>query len=105
MMAMFHIHSWKLLQREVSSAVAMYCFGPQKTNIISSLIDRTIIDISQLGCPEVADISLHAISCTFACHKSKHVCALQTAYSLNQLLNYYLLSLQYAKCPAQAAIH
>jgi len=89
---MFHIQSWKLLHREVSSAVAIYCFGPQKTNFISGLIDRTV-DITQLGCPELTDISLPAISCMFACHKSKHVCALRTAYSLAQWLNYYILSL------------
>ena len=50
--------------------------------MISGLIDRTFIDITQLGCPELADISLPAISCTFECHKSKHVCALRTSYSL-----------------------
>ena len=86
-----------VLHREVSSAVAIYCFGPEKTNFISGLLDRTVIDITQLGCPEQADISLPAIRCTFACHnKSKHVCALRTAYSLAQWLNYYMLSLQYA---------
>jgi len=70
-----------VLHREVSSAVAIYSFGPQRTNFISSLIDRTVIDITQLGCPELADISLPAISCMFACHnKSKHLCALRTAY-------------------------
>jgi hypothetical protein len=81
MMAVFHIQSWKLLHREVSSAVAIYCFGPQKTNFISGLIDWIVIDISQLGCPEQGDISLRAISCTFACHNmSKRDCALRTAY-------------------------
>jgi hypothetical protein len=74
-----------VLHREVSSAVAIYCFGPEKTNFISGLLDRTVIDITQLGCPEQADISLRAISCTFACHnKSKHVCKLRIAYSLAQ---------------------
>jgi hypothetical protein len=57
-----------VLHREVSSAVAIYCFRPQKTNCISGLIDRTVFDISQVGCPELADISLPAISCTLACH-------------------------------------
>jgi len=77
-----------VLHREVSSAVAIYYFGPQNTNFISGLIDRTFIDIAQLGCPELADISVPAITCTFACHKSKHVCALRTVYSLAQWLNY-----------------
>jgi len=62
-----------LLHLEVSSAVAIYFFGPQKTNFISGLIARRFIDINQVGFSELADISLPAISCTFACHKSKHV--------------------------------
>ena len=33
---------------------------------ISGLIDRTVMDIAQLGCLELAD-SLPAISCTFPC--------------------------------------
>jgi hypothetical protein len=94
-----------VLHREVSTAVAIYCFGLQK-NYISGLIDRKVIDISQLGCPELAYISLPAISCTFACHnKSKYVCAFRTAYSLAQWLNYYILNLQNAKYPAQPAFH
>jgi len=94
-----------MLHHEISSAVAIYCFVPQKTNFISGLIDGTVIDITQLGCPEVADINLPAISWTFACHKSKHVCALRTAYSLVQWLNYYILCLHYAKCPPQPGYH
>jgi hypothetical protein len=95
-----------VLHHEASSAVATYCFRPQKTHFISGLTERTVIDITQLGCPPLAEISVPAISCTFACHnKSKHVCALRTAYSLAQWLNFYILSLQYAKCPAQPAFH
>ena len=70
-----------VLHREASSAVAIYCFWPQKTHFISSLIERTVIDITQLGCPPIADISLPGINCTFACHnKFRHVCALRKAY-------------------------
>jgi len=94
-----------VLHREVSSAVAIYFFGPQKTNFISALMDRTVIDITELDCPELADISLPAISCTFPCHKSKHVFAFRTAYSLAQWLNYYILSLHYSKCPPQLGYH
>ena len=54
-----------MLHREASSAVAIYCFGPLKTQFISGLLDRRVIDIIQLGCPEIADISLASISCTF----------------------------------------
>jgi hypothetical protein len=83
-----------VLHRETSSAVAIYCYGLQKTKFISEIIQRTVIDIGQLGCPDLEDMHLPAISCTFACHnKSKHVCALRTAYSLAQWLNYYTLSL------------
>jgi hypothetical protein len=95
-----------VLYREASSAVPIYCFGPQKTHFISSLIERTVIDITQLGCPPIAEISLPSISCTFACHnKSKHVGALRTAYTLAQWLKFYMLSTEYAKCPTQPAFH
>ena len=87
-----------VLHREASSAVAIYGVRPQKTQFISSLIERAVIDITQLGCPPIADISLSGINCTFACHnKFRHVCALRTAYSLAQWLNFYTLILQYAK--------
>ena len=62
-----------VLHREASSAVAIYCFRPLKTQLIGGLLERTVIAIFQLGCPELADISLASISCTIACHKSKHV--------------------------------
>jgi hypothetical protein len=59
---------------------------------MSELIQRTAIEIGQLECPDLEDRRLHAISCTFACHnKSKHFCALRTAYSLDQWLNITLL--------------
>jgi hypothetical protein len=78
------------LHREASSAVAIYWFGPQKTEFIRSFIGHTV-DIAQLGCPQLADISLPAISFTFACHTSKHVCALRSASSLAQWLTFTLL--------------
>jgi len=94
------------LHLEASSAVAIYCFGPQKTAFITSLTNRTVIYITQLECPQLADISLPTISCMFACHnKSKHVCALRSAYLLAQWLKFYILSLQYANCPPQPAYH
>ena len=37
-----------VLHREALSAVAIYCFGSPKTQFISSLIERIIIDITQL---------------------------------------------------------
>jgi hypothetical protein len=88
-----------VLHRDVSSAVAIYCFGPQKMTFICSLIDRIFIHITQLGCPQHPDMCLPTISCTFACHnKSKHVCAFRSVYSLAQWLNLQTLSLLYAKC-------
>jgi len=51
-----------VLHREASSAVAIYCFRSQKTQFISGLIERKVIDINQLGCPPLTDISLPAIS-------------------------------------------
>ena len=35
-----------VLHREASSAVAIFCFGPEKTHFISSLIERAVIDIT-----------------------------------------------------------
>jgi len=93
-----------VLHCESSPAVAIYCFGPLKTKFVSVLIVHTVIDITEIGCPQLSDIILPAISCTFACHnKSKYVCALRSAYSLAQWLNVSSLSLQYAKCPPQPA--
>ena len=95
-----------VLHREASSAVAICCSGPQKTQFISGLIDRTVVHITQPGCPELADISLAAVSCTFACHKkSKHVCAFRSAHVLAQWQNFYILSLQYKGCPPQPGYH
>ena len=51
-----------VVHREASSAVAIYSFGPQKAQFINVLIERTVIDITQLGCPPLTDISLPAIS-------------------------------------------
>jgi len=94
-----------VVNREASSAVAIYCLGSQKTQFISGLIERNVIDITQLGCPPLTDIILPAISCTFTCRKSKHVCALRTAYTLAQGLNFHILTLQFAKCPPQPVFH
>jgi len=51
-----------VVHREASSAVAIYCFGPQKTQFISRHIERTVIDISQLQWPPLTDILLPTIS-------------------------------------------
>ena len=59
-----------VVHREASSAVAIYCFGPQKTQFISGRIERTVIHITQLGFPPLTDISLQALSCTFNCHNN-----------------------------------
>jgi len=58
----------------------MYCFGSQKTQFTSGFMERTIIDITQLESPQLADIGLPGISCTFACqNKSWHVCSTKSA--------------------------
>ena len=95
-----------LLHREASPAFAIYYYGPLKIKFISGLIDHRVIDISLLEFPELADVILAAIGCTFACHKnSKHGCALRMAYSLAQWLNFYTLSVQHKKCTPQHAFH
>jgi len=64
-----------VVHREASSAVAISYFEPQKSQFINGLIERTVIDVSQLGSPPLTDISLPIISCMFTCHnKSKHIC-------------------------------
>ncbi len=89
-----------VLQREASSAVAICCFGPQKSAFISNLTDRTVIDVTQLRCPQFP-----TISCTFACHKSKQACALQSFYSIAQCLHSHILCLQYTRCLLQPTSH
>ena len=39
-------------------------------------MDRKFIDISQLGCPQYADIRFPKIRCTFACYEFNHAYAL-----------------------------
>jgi len=77
-----------------------------KTEFISSLINHTVIIISQLKYAPIVNINRSALSCMFACHiKSKHVCALRSAYSVAQWLHIYTLSLQYVSCLAQPTYH
>ena len=95
-----------VLHREGSSAIAIYCIGPVKTEFISSLINHTVINSTQLEYPPIVNIILSAIICTFACHiKSKRVYALLSAYSVAQWLHFYTLILQYVSCPAQPTYH
>jgi hypothetical protein len=95
-----------VVHRESSSVVAIYCFGPQNTQCISSHIDRAAIDITQLGCTPLTDIILPTLSCTFAClDKSEQVCVLRTDYLFSHWLNLQIISLQYAKCPPQPVFH
>jgi len=101
MMVMFHIQSLKMCYRAKYHLLLQFIALDHKKQTSLAVLSTGVIDITQLGCPELVDISLPAISFTFACHKSKHVCALRTAYSLAQWLNYYIVSLQYAKCPPQ----
>ena len=51
-----------VLHRDALSSVATCCFGHQNTQFINCLMDRTVIDISQLGCPPFVDINLPGIS-------------------------------------------
>ena len=102
MMGMHYIQSWKLYYIARHQPL-QYIISSLRKQFISGLMDRTVIDITQIGCPPLADISVQGISCTFACHKVRHVCALRTAYSLAQWLNFHILILQYAKC--QLSLH
>ena len=46
-----------VLHRGASSAVAIYCFVPQKIQFIRNFIEHTVIDITPLGCCPIADVS------------------------------------------------
>jgi hypothetical protein len=95
-----------VLQREISSTVAIYCLGAMKAEFISSLISNTVIDITQLGCPRLIDINLPTFSCSLPCHnRLKYDCALRSAYSIAQWLNFKMLAEQYVKCPSQPGYH
>ena len=59
-----------IVHREILCAVAAYYFGPQKTQFISGIIERTVIDITQIGCPPPTEVSLRAIRRMVTCHKS-----------------------------------
>ena len=72
-LAMYIFRTGNCATSKASSAVAVYCLGPQKTQFIGGIMDRTVIYVTQLGCPPLVDISLQSISCTFACHKFRHV--------------------------------
>jgi len=94
-----------VLHREASSLLQSIASDFRRQNLLA-VIDHTVIDMTQLGCSQLADINLPAISCAFACHnKSKHFCSLRTAYALAQWLIFYTLSMQYANCPPQPAYH
>jgi len=60
-----------VLHREASSAFAII-FPGLKTQHISGLMDRTVIDITRLGCPPLADISLQS---------KLHVCMSQQVHT------------------------
>jgi hypothetical protein len=95
-----------LLQRESSSAIAVYCVGRLKLAIISNLIKRTVTDVTQLGYPQLAELPFPAVSCTFACHnKSRYFCAMISAFALVRWLHFYIMSLQCARCPTQHNCH
>jgi hypothetical protein len=100
-----HSELQTVLHCEVSSAVAIYCFGYQKTNFISGLIGRTVIHIlssAVLNQPTLLRLTLAA---RLHVATGPAVCALRAAYSFAQWLNYYTLSLEYIKCPPQPGFH
>jgi len=53
-----------IVNRAASSTVVIYWFGPHKSEFISNLIDRTVIEISQLGCPQLAQLAFPVVTCT-----------------------------------------
>jgi hypothetical protein len=101
-MAMCYIQSWKLCYICRCSLL----LSASETQCINGLMNCTVIDITQQGCPPLVGISLPGISCTFACwNKFRHVRVLRTAYSLADWLNFHILSLHYSKRPIHPAYH
>ena len=84
-----------ITNRAASSAVAIYCFGPQKSEFISKLIDRTVIEISKLGCPQHAQLNFPVVTSTFPCqNKSKYFCAMRAAYAVARWFHFSVFSAQ-----------
>jgi hypothetical protein len=95
-----------IVNRATPSAVAIYGFGPQKSEFISNVIDRTDIEISQPGCPQLQQLLFPVVTCTFPRHyKFKYFCAMRTAYALARWLHFHILSIQCAGCPTQPNSH
>ena len=107
MMVIYYIQSWRLWYiAKHHPLLQSIASDPRIHNLSLEFIECNVIDITQLGCPPLADISLPTISFTFTCHNmSKYICALRTAYILAQWLNFHIRILQYAKCPPQPVFH
>lgn len=60
-----------ILNRDASSSLAMYCFEPQKSQFISNLIDRSY-RLSQLWCPQLAELAFPVVTCTFPSHNKSN---------------------------------
>jgi hypothetical protein len=56
---------WKLLYIAKYHQLLQSIVSGIKSSFIGNLIERTFIDITQLGCPQPADLAFHTISCTF----------------------------------------
>ena len=94
-----------ILHRESSSAVAIYCFGAQKATFISTILQRTVINIVQLGCPQLAELAFSSVCYTFPCHWRSKYCAMRSAYAVARWLEFHTLILQCAECPTQPYSH
>jgi hypothetical protein len=44
-----------------------------KVGFTSNRIERTVVDITQLGCPQLPELNLPVISCNFACHRKFNI--------------------------------
>jgi hypothetical protein len=77
-----------IVNRAASSAVVIYWFGPQKSEFIRNLIDRSYRN--QLGSQQLAQLAFPVVTCTL------HV------ISLNISVPYFhVLSIQCAGCPTK----
>jgi hypothetical protein len=53
-----------LLQEAASSSIGIYCFGKGKISFISELLERTVIDVTQLRCPQLEELALLCVTTT-----------------------------------------
>jgi hypothetical protein len=104
MMAIYSIQSSKISWKLSHQPLQKKCFGAGKTAFISNL-NKTVIGITQLGCPELEVLAHPTLGCTFICrHKRHYYCARSTAYIVAKWRNYNI-RIQSTEIPPKPGSH